>query len=333
MDEVSDLTPDRRAGRVALRTLRQRPAAVGRTEAGEAIYEIRSVRAVLPAGAAHFHRLVRCFKCDREVAGPALVTPADLDHPAHPMFCERCGRFPLPAPAPARPERNEAPKPPVAPPTPVAQAPVSTPAPVERELRLLSSRVAAVLEDHQSELGKLSASLTEARSEIWQLAESNRELGRVQAELNQRVVELAERVAAPAPPMTDVDAARKQAAVAEELGELRTALAGLEQRTREESAALAGTVETDRQRMPHAADARFHAIEDQLGALATVVAEIRSALADSNATEAEADRRSRSAPARGAPDLVDLLERQLLEAEGRLSRLHDGPPSSPAPEA
>jgi hypothetical protein len=80
MAEELDSAPDRRASWVALRTLRQRPTVVGRTDTGETVYDIRSVRVVLPAGAAHFHRLVPCARCGRDVRGTALVSSADLDH-------------------------------------------------------------------------------------------------------------------------------------------------------------------------------------------------------------------------------------------------------------
>lgn len=88
MDDV----PDRRARWVGLRTLRQRPAAVGATAAGEPVFEVRSVRLVLRGDAPHFNRLVRCSKCDREMPGPPVLSPADLDQPVHAVICAACVR-------------------------------------------------------------------------------------------------------------------------------------------------------------------------------------------------------------------------------------------------
>ena len=79
-----------RANWVGLRTLRQIPKVVGQTEAGEVIYEVRSVRLLLRGDAAHFNRLVRCSKCGREVAGRAVLGPADLDQAPQPVVCNDC---------------------------------------------------------------------------------------------------------------------------------------------------------------------------------------------------------------------------------------------------
>lgn len=75
-----------------MKTLRQRPTVVGRTDDGATIYGIRSVELVLPSGALHFKRLVPCAKCGRKVPGSVVLGPADLDRPATPVFCDRCGR-------------------------------------------------------------------------------------------------------------------------------------------------------------------------------------------------------------------------------------------------
>lgn len=90
----SPATPRRhnRANWIALRTLRQVPRVVGETRAGEPIFQVRSVRLLLPAQSHHFSRLVACSKCGREVPGPAVVSPADLDHPAHQVICKECVR-------------------------------------------------------------------------------------------------------------------------------------------------------------------------------------------------------------------------------------------------
>lgn len=82
----------RRANRIGLRTLRQRPKVVDRTESGRPIYEIRSVRLLLPDHASHFSRLERCSRCKRGLAGSPVLTPADLDQPTQAMVCKDCVR-------------------------------------------------------------------------------------------------------------------------------------------------------------------------------------------------------------------------------------------------
>jgi uncharacterized phage infection (PIP) family protein YhgE len=51
---------------------------------------VRSVRLVLRGDAAHFNRLAVCTKCGREVPGRAVLSPADLDHPAQAVVCNDC---------------------------------------------------------------------------------------------------------------------------------------------------------------------------------------------------------------------------------------------------
>ena len=63
---------------------------VGRTDAGETIYEVRSARLVLRDEAAHFNRLVRCSKCGREVPGRAVLGPVDLEQPPQAVLCSDC---------------------------------------------------------------------------------------------------------------------------------------------------------------------------------------------------------------------------------------------------
>lgn len=80
----------RRANWVARRTLRLLPRAVGDTAEGEPVYEIRSVRLLLDGTAANFVRLAECSRCGRELPGPPVLTPADLDRPLEPMVCTDC---------------------------------------------------------------------------------------------------------------------------------------------------------------------------------------------------------------------------------------------------
>jgi len=63
---------------------------VGRTDAGETIYEVRSARLLLRGDAAHFNRLVRCSKCGREVPGRAVLGPVDLEQPPQAVVCNDC---------------------------------------------------------------------------------------------------------------------------------------------------------------------------------------------------------------------------------------------------
>ncbi len=82
----------RRANWVGLRTLRQRPKAVGETASGEPVYEVRSVRLMLDASGAHFVRVASCSRCGQELAGNPVLTPLDLDRPARPVICTDCIR-------------------------------------------------------------------------------------------------------------------------------------------------------------------------------------------------------------------------------------------------
>ena len=79
-----------RANWVGLRTLRQFPTVVGKTQPGDPIVEVQKVRMVLPAGASHFRRLVRCTSCEREVAGLPVLSAADLNHAPGPFVCTDC---------------------------------------------------------------------------------------------------------------------------------------------------------------------------------------------------------------------------------------------------
>lgn len=79
-----------RANWVALRTLRQVPKVVGETSAGDPVFEIRSVRLVLPGDASHFSRILACAQCGRDVRGPSVRFPHDLDHRANAVLCTEC---------------------------------------------------------------------------------------------------------------------------------------------------------------------------------------------------------------------------------------------------
>lgn len=92
MADFSDQAVTRRANWVGLRTLRQRPRVVDQTESGEPVFEVRSVRLLLRPDADHFNRLAQCSKCGRNVPGPPVLAPGDLDRPANSVICKECVR-------------------------------------------------------------------------------------------------------------------------------------------------------------------------------------------------------------------------------------------------
>lgn len=270
-EEIDRGSSDRQATWVALRTLRQRPAVVGRTDDGATVYEIRSVRLVLTPGTSHFRRLVPCAKCGREVPGSSILSVFDLDRPANSVFCDRCAQSShAPRPEIRRPRED-----PPAVPRPVAQPVVTkgvvepgrlapgesraeglsrAPAPAENvgELQRLSKQVADVLRGQNAELAKLSALVAEAGAEMRELGESNRALAGVQQELDRRMVDLAAQVEAHHRPeietalarelvdvraslaaMIDATAQPLHAAIADGLDHLRSEIASLQRRVDE----------------------------------------------------------------------------------------------------
>lgn len=266
-EEIDRGSSDRQATWVALKTLRQRPTLVGKTEDGAAVYEVRSVRLVLTPGSTHFKRLVTCAKCGRDVPGSSVLAPADLDRPANPVFCDRCAQSSGP-PTPEVPREREgppAPAPVVASPV-VAQGAVDTrrlaaveaqlvevlarvasPAESAGELQRLSGQVADLLRGQNAELAKLSASVAQVRAEVRELGESHRALALVQRDLDQRMVELeshpgAEIETTLATEFADVRASLR-AMIDDGLEHLRSEVASLQQRVDDESAARLGLSE------------------------------------------------------------------------------------------
>lgn len=267
---------------MALRTLRQRPTVVGRTDDGTTVYEIRSVRLVLTPGSSHFRRLVPCAKCDREVPGSSIQSVLDLDRPANSVFCDRCSKSShSPGPEIGR-TRQDAPAsaPPAAAPPVVMKGAVEArrlapaesqmaevrspaPAPAEKagELQRFSEQVADLLRRQNAELAKVSASVAQVRAEMRELGESNLALARGQRDLDQRIIELeshpaAEIEAASARELADVRASlaamvdtervELRAALAEAVGLLRAEVAGIESRIGDGSAALSAREDFER---------------------------------------------------------------------------------------
>ncbi len=253
---------------MALRTLRQRPTVVGRTDDGATVYEIRSVRLVLTPGSSHFRRLVPCAKCDREVPGSSIQSVFDLDRPANSVFCDRCsksshspgpeiGRIREDGPAPAAPPvvmkgaveaRRLGPAE-----SQVAEVRSPAPAPAEKagELQRFSEQVADLMRRQNAELAKVSASVAQVRAEMRELGESNLALARGQRDLDQRIIELESHPAAEIETtsaralaevreslaaIVDATAQSLHAALADGLDQLRSEIASLQRRVDEAAA-------------------------------------------------------------------------------------------------
>ncbi len=155
-----------RASWIALRTFRQIPNVVAATAAGEPIYEIRSVRLVLNDNAAHFSRIVACSKCGLGVVGPAVMSPADLDHPVNAMICGNCvGAASL---APFSADQAEAaggsPAPPVGAPEPQPPEPEPEP-PDDGRIAALERQVAELTSALQAQRSSVDAAI-EGRAQI-----------------------------------------------------------------------------------------------------------------------------------------------------------------------
>ena len=188
MAESPDQTAlQRRATWVGLKTLRQRPKMVGRTRSGEPVFEVRSVRLVLRADAGHFSRLAECSKCGREVPGPPVLGPADLDRPAHSVICKDCVRASVAA-SPLQPERRQvrpetantpAAEPESEPSKPVEPADDVRLAAMEAELQSAMSRLAELADVQDEELAEsrlqeaLRKGLADIRAEVLEASEGS----------------------------------------------------------------------------------------------------------------------------------------------------------------
>jgi hypothetical protein len=200
-------TPNR-ANWVGLRTLRQVPRVVDWMAGGEPVYEIRSVRLVLPRDARHFARLVACSKCGREVPGPTVLTPSDLDNAAHLVICKDCVRA---ATVPMFDhERSRgalaAPDPPASPGTAPDDDRLAT---VESQARALAAEVAAHRSEWRAERDRQALATEEMDRAIERLSRPPQvDAGRVEA-LERRLDEVV---------------ARPETAASSESGELRALL-------------------------------------------------------------------------------------------------------------
>ena len=298
-EDVERAPADRRAAWVGMRTLRQRPTVVGQTGAGEAIYEVRSVRLVLAPGSAHFNRLVQCYKCGWEMAGPPILTPTELDRPANRLFCASCVRAP-------RQGESVPPSRPATPPQPAAvveagqrdDEPRDDGDPVDGRLAAVEAELAAVVQRLDAlaavDTRPLAAALSEAQADI-------RNLAALQEDCTRVVVHLAERL--DHPPATDIDAT-------------------LEYRLEEARAATAGMIAAERQQLQAALTEGLDAVRAEIasrelgqpaalaGLLETQRREVEAALQD-------VARQTVTAVAVPLKDLTDSRE----EVMGRLGAL------------
>lgn len=227
---------DRQATWVALRTLRQRPAVVGRTDDGRTVYEIRSIRLVLSPGATHFNRLVTCARCGREVPGSSVLGPADLDGPPISVFCERCVRSPV-RPRPDRAQESEGAPPPEPPPArePDHGRRLAT---MEAELE----RVAEAVRVQNAELAKMAAELAEG---LDSLRAEMASLQRQRQEEREEVVALMEAQRTELTELLHEVASETLTSVGEPLRDLTTAREDFERRLQ----SLQGKADEDRRRV------------------------------------------------------------------------------------
>jgi chromosome segregation ATPase len=203
-----------------LRTLRQMPKLAGETEAGDPVYEVRSARLVLHGDAGHFSRLVACSRCGREVTGPPVLGPADLDHEPSAVICKDCVKIATAA----SDSRDDAMAP--------ASAPVtSSPAPagddrvvaLERRLAELAEQVGAGVRAAGAGPGEPDgAAAAQLEAQFVTLTERVDELSRGHQELAEAVRAALERLEAPAAgDGHDPDVEARVTAVEAEIGRLR----------------------------------------------------------------------------------------------------------------
>ena len=349
MAEESDAgSPDRRAIWVALRTLRQRPTVVGHTSDGKTVFEIRSVRLVLGAGAPYFHRLLQCAKCGGELTGPAVLTPADLDQPTNPRICDRCVRTAVPAYRASEKRPQEPIAAPAPQPDPVAEEPqaaepaeddrvavvdarlaemtarLAALAGIDERVRRLSRRVGDVLEDHRGQLGVLAASVGQVQERLaaevqaGMAATVDGERGRVQAALDEGLASLEHRIEVQASALTDLaDGLRGDFEKALEGAMHQVLMATAEpirdlERSREEIQATLAAL----QRQVAEGDLRGRALEERLdGSIERLTDPLPPVMRPPGVRRSG---QSAGEPVEGG--LLAGLDWQLREAEGRLAQ-------------
>jgi hypothetical protein len=344
VDAKNDVAQQRRAGWVGLRTLRQRPKVVDHTADGDPVYEVRSVRLVLRPDAGHFNRLVECVKCGREVPGAAVLDVASLEHPVNAVICKTCVQ--TSAIGGSRPGENVVVA--DAPPGAAVKPPEATPpAPagpddgrlatleaqlraVVRQLRELADRDRAPMVDSGQAEERIQAHVHEAvRAQLAAVRDTEgdpmaaladqvrRDLGAMAEALKVQRRDLSTLVAM-------VDEARGEVErVDRRVADLTVAptsppsdvMAGLDARV----AALSDMVETHRREVAAVMREVEQRMQDDVDRLTGLLEGQRRDLQSMLAVAAD---RAAPAPIDGEPDdddLLEVLERQLLEAERRLA--------------
>jgi hypothetical protein len=285
----------RRANWVGLRTLRQRPKAVGETADGETVYEVRSVRLMLDGSGAHFVRVATCSRCGQELAGNPVLTPLDLDRPVRPVICTDCirqagvstvwdaeGVEPVPLPPPAPPPADWV----------VDDKQVARVDAMERHLRAVTDRI--------NELGRVArAQQSEAKARAEQeeaaAAALREEVAALRAALDDARRQQAEREEAAA------------AALRQELASVRAALDEVRAQSAGQEPGAGGQADVAR-------------LLQQLETQSAELARLAAAVADSR-TIVEASAGATRELARSH----DALDRRLTEAVTRFS----APPADP----
>lgn len=195
MSDLSIPAPRRpnRANWVGLRTLRQIPRIVGETDGGEPIYLIRSARLLLRGDASHFNRIVTCSKCERDVTGPPVMSPLDLDHQPTLVICGDCVKASTIAYATERTDFWAPPR----------SVPAPAPVPVQNGHSFPGHVETVVLDGRRPEFTSLIRAATEEsgrQSTAAHLVAGPKTLAGAQQELARQRNELAERPAQNAAP-------------------------------------------------------------------------------------------------------------------------------------
>lgn len=230
---------------------------------------------------------------------------------------------------------------------------------VERNLRHNLQFVTELLQAQQRELAALSAALVETRNDLHAVTESKQTLVRSQQDLERRLVDLAQR------DLSSAESTQRAESLERGLKEMRARLAeGLAQ-ARAETNDLVAQLRTDVGAHARAVEAQLHHVEAagdagaraELGSLAQAVARLRTSSVDhadrlealQDDMEVLAVRLSSLIEAERAPlpaqqgdeaavlpgpvargGLLEALERQLRDAEGRLTRLSGRSRTTPA---
>ena len=80
----------------ALRSFHRTVKPLGRTSDGHLLFAVDSLKLVLPDGARHFHRVLACSRCGKEMVewDRAVSRPHDLGARRRERLCETCSAVP-----------------------------------------------------------------------------------------------------------------------------------------------------------------------------------------------------------------------------------------------